>query len=192
MDFVCLFDENWDQVWIFITAIATVGLAIIGRRQLNDLNKTAKSDFLNKLKNEFFTKDSRALLILLETSSLYFNKETGIDNFGVFEIRISKELDKYLNQSFDPERKYYYTQEMDDFLLGHLEDAGLLLKTGRITIEDANQQFQYYVNTVYDNKQIQEYIQWAKEQAGDDDIYSGLKYIYEELNKHERKRQKNR
>ena len=82
-------------------------------------------------------------------------------------------------------RKYYYTQEVDDFLLGHLEDAGLLLETGRITIEDADQQFQYYVSTVFTNSQIQAYIKWAKEQAKDNNIYHNIKTLHDKLEEYE-------
>ena len=104
---------------------------------------------------------------------------------AIFKVKIPEILKAYLKNSININREYYTTQEVDDFLLGHLEDVGLLLENKIITIEDVDQQFQYYVKTVFENPQIENYVTWAKEQAEDDDIYSNLKALNEKLTKFE-------
>jgi hypothetical protein len=175
----CLYSFSWSNMWAFVTAGATVALAIIAYWQINGLNKTAREEFLHKLKEGFFTKDARDLITLIENDSLVFAEETKLKDFAIFKINISDTLKEYFKYSIDVDRQYYTTQEIDDFLLGHLEDAGLLLKNNVIGIKDAEQQFEYYVTLVYENKEIKRYIDWAR---GDDtDIYSNLKFLYEKL-----------
>jgi hypothetical protein len=181
--FCCCF--SWSDFWALLTALATIVLAYIAWKQIGDLKKTAKADFLHKLKEGFFTKEARDIVILLELDALLFESELKHKDFAVFKVNVPAKLKEYLKDSIDFDRQYYTTQEMDDFILGHLEDAGLLLKNKTIDIKDADQQFQYYTQLIFENKEIQKYIQWARKD--DNDIYSNLQYIFNELNKYEQK-----
>jgi len=187
----CLFLFTWSNLWAFITALATIVLACIAYVQIKDLNNTARQEFLHKLKEGFFTKETRDLITLIESKSLVFIKDKEIKNFGIFKVNVSEALKKYLKFSIDINREYYTTQEIDDFLLGHLEDAGLLLRKEFINKDDAYQQFEYYVSLVFKDKEIESYIGWAKKEDGSD-IYSNLKFIYKELKDHKDYTSKNK
>ena len=180
-----LFCFTWSNLWAFITATATVFLAGSAYIQIKELNATAHQEFLHKLKEGFFTKNARDLITLIENDALIFTQKTKIKDFAIFKIHISETLKEYLKFSIDANRQYYTTQEIDDFLLGHLEDAGLLLRRKFIKTKDADQQFEYYVSVVYENEEIKKYIDWAR--GDDSDIYSNLQFLYVELKKNEEK-----
>ena len=112
--------------------------------------------------------------MLLEKNYLKFEKEEGI-----FKNVAPKEFKEKFREIAFLQRAFYLTQELDDFLLGHFEDAALLENKGVIDLEDANQNFEYYLSTTLDNDEIKEYIKWAKED--DQDIYSNIEKLYNKL-----------
>ena len=183
----CLFNLSLNDTLTGLTTLSTIALAVIAYIQIKGLNKTARADFLNKLKEGFFTKESRQLITLIETNSLTFFEDTIHNDFAVFKVNIPEHLKEYLKYSIDIERKYYTTQEIDDLLLGHFEDAGLLLKNKIIDIKDANQQFEFYVNLIYKNKEIIKYIRWIRSDKNEKDTYSNFQFIYEELKEYKLK-----
>ncbi len=178
-----LFSLNWEPLWSFLTAVATLGLVWVGYFQLRKLIETNKNanaisqeKFLYKLKGDFFTKDARDLLILIEEEALFFNgDEKGV---GYFKIAIEDGTKEVLRDSLNINRKYYTTHEIDDFLLSPLEDVGLLLEKELIDVHDVTQNFEYYLNAIFSSSEIKAYIKWARDQAKDNDIYSKAEWAY--------------
>src|SRR6202035_4116347 len=83
------------------------------------------------------------------------------------------------------ERRYFTTNEINDFLLMHLEDLSLLYKQKIIKLKDVDQAFGYYIALLYSYKPIRDYIRWARIAAGDDDLYSGFESLAMKLAKGE-------
>jgi hypothetical protein len=68
--------------------------------------------------------------------------------------------------------------EVDDFL-GHFEDLGVLNEQTLIGLLMIYELFDYYIETCWENKEIQKYIkQQRSEIEGGVDIYDKFEYIY--------------
>ncbi len=178
---------NNDRVWIALTGIATLILALVAYIELNESNKTAKENkkinsqnFLEDLKRDFLTKDSREILILIESNQLRFEAIT--NTFSIFQRDTTLSSKQYFD-SISPDKKFYFSNEIDDYLLSHLEDLGKLYKKDLLTLEDIDQDFGYYIETCFQNPQIQKYIQWVRNTTKDSSIYDKLEFIYKELKK---------
>jgi hypothetical protein len=175
---------SWDCncFWAAITAIATIALVFVGCFQLQELNKTNREAFLQKLKNDFFTENERRLMFLIENGFLKFESiqinET--ESYHLFVAKIPDNYLPYLTDAALREKKYYMTQEVDDFLLQHFEDLGLLYKKGILKKYEIEQTFGYYLETCWKSEEIQKYLHFAR--GGDEDIYSKFKLICSVLN----------
>src|SRR5258708_5243520 len=58
--------------WTMVTGLTTVVLIWVAYRQLGGLAATSRSDFIFRLKIEFFTEKTRRLIFLIDTQSLRF------------------------------------------------------------------------------------------------------------------------
>jgi hypothetical protein len=189
---------SWDIIWASTTALATIGLFVTticlvfyGKQQLSALNKTNKEEFLHELKGDFFTSNGRELLVLIECNLLEFgltklNAEE--DELAFFEVTsIDDEKAKDTLKNILTGRTEFSSYEMDDFLLQHFEDLGLLYKKDIICITDVDQLFGYYVVLSFENCEIKKYIEWARQD--DKDIYSNFEYVYHKLKLYQSKNQ---
>ncbi len=179
-----------DIFWSATTAIFTLLLAAVAYFQLNESNRTEREktkieaeQFLQKLKSDFFTKDERDLMILLEMNALKFKvikNDSGYD-LAIFEKNIPSKFSEYTN-AISPSRGFYYSTEIDDFLLSHFEDLGKMNKEGLIDSYNIDQDFGYYISTCYENSAIKEYLEWIKSDKNDKDLYQNFDFIYKKLN----------
>ena len=172
MSILCILKS--EVFWVFITAVTTIALAYIAQNQLSINNKIASATFLNEFKDAFFTEQQRIFILLIENHWLFFDEKEGIFTSKVLEDY----RDKFPAIEF-LQRKYYLTQEFDDYLLGHFEDAALLEESKMITISDAEQHFGYYLSVALENDEIKKYVAWARQD--DLDIYSRTLALYEKL-----------
>jgi hypothetical protein len=175
-----LFSETF---WVFITAISTLVLAVFTPLQFKSLidenkcrNKINSATFLNNLKNAFFTEQERSLVLLIAKNELKFDVKNGI-----FINQLSDDFKRKFESILFLQRPFYLTQEIDDFLLQHFEDASLLEINGVITLYDVDQNFGYYLETCFDNEEIKKYIKWCRKD--DNDIYARLEELYNKLHK---------
>jgi hypothetical protein len=169
---------DWNLIWVFVTALATVLLAVVGWIQLSALAQTGKDTFLHDLKKDFFSPEERNLMFLMENKFIFFKKEPFGDKFpeiALFKVEMPNEIAKVTPVI----KEYYTTQEVDDFILQHFEDLGLLFEKKRLNLYQIDQSFGYYVTTVYENPEIVKYIEWARKD--DNDIYSKFEMLYNEL-----------
>jgi hypothetical protein len=161
------------------TALATVALILVAYKQLGDLGRTSKSDFIFRLKNQFFTKATRQLYFLVEQGLIRFVPEP-------MHFQVAADEGKYALafEELGIQKKIVTTYTIDDELLGPLEDVGLLLKAGTITQEQAYEVFYTYVRSCFENKAIKKYIAYLRVRPGDSDIYSGFEDLYKKLAKY--------
>ena len=62
------------NLWAFVTASFTVLLFGVALWQLRNLNKTSRAEFNYKLTGDFFTKEARPIVFLIENKWLNFHE----------------------------------------------------------------------------------------------------------------------
>ncbi len=160
-----------------VLAILTVILTLIAWRQLGAIAKTASADFLLKLKRDVYTKEARHVIHLLDNNWLSFKT---IENDAYFKINEEKVAKSQLDDSTKRElraKQGYSTYELDDLLLGHFEDLGLLEEKSILELEMVWEEFSTYIEIVWENREIQEYIKWARKT--DPTVYRKFQRLYD-------------
>jgi hypothetical protein len=166
--------------WAMLTAVTTVVLALIAYWQLGDLARTGKSDFLYKLKKDFFTDDARRLMFLIDNDLLEFCSEE-ISYFQILKPK-SPEAEIRLSE-LGITGSGVSTYLIDDVLLGPLEDVGFLLKRDLLSRDEVYEQFDSYVQACGDNDAIRAYLKFSRTGEGNEDVYDGFQYLYDQLEK---------
>jgi hypothetical protein len=170
-----------------LASIVTFALFAIAYLQLGGLARTASAEFVVKLKQDVFTREMRTLFQLVENEWLtlkgidednrYFSVETEkIDNSG-----LPGELKAALKS-----RLFYSEYEIDDLLLGHFEDIGLLVKKEVLAFDMVYEEFSYYIELVGRNVEIRKYM--ALQNTEDPTLYSNFLSIYEQCRRRTEKR----
>jgi hypothetical protein len=167
--------------WVMFTGVATVILIIVAWKQLGDLGRISKADFIYRLKNDFFTDETRRLIFLVEATLIKFVAEP-VAHF-VIEVPDQAAYGPRL-QELGVAEKSVSTYIIDDKLLGPLEDAGLLLDDGVITPRQAYEVFYTYTRSCAENSEIQKYIKWVRREPSDFDIYDQFLAFHEKLEKY--------
>jgi hypothetical protein len=158
-----------DVFWVMATALGTIALVFVAQKQLKDLARTSRSDFLYRLKKDFFTEKVSDFIFLLENDLLTFRPDP-IPTFDTIK-----------KHGVKPEKDSFTTNTIDDLLLGPLEDVGVLWKLGRLSLDEVYETFDYYVCLCVENKAIADYINSVKKEPGDEDIYDHLLLLYKKL-----------
>jgi hypothetical protein len=154
--------------WVMATAVLTLALVLVAWRQLRGLADTSRSEFLYKLKKDFFTEAETELMFLVENDLLVFNQ-------------LTPAFDTVEKNGIRPTKDAITTNVVDDVLLGPLEDVGLYWETNALSLNEVYEIFDYYVRSVVDNKAIREYIDWCRKEEDDGDTYDHLLTIYKKL-----------
>jgi hypothetical protein len=164
--------------WVMVTAIASAVLVVVAWSQLRSLAKTSRSDFLYKLKKDFFTDEARRLVFLFEQELLEFQpgdmpyfKIVARDQAGV-GARM-KELG-IGGHSIS-------TYAVDDALLGPMEDLGVLEELGLVNLREVYEVFVTYINICVESKSMRAYLDYCRRDPGDEDVYDNLLRLYERL-----------
>jgi hypothetical protein len=158
-----------DVFWVMATALLTLALVAVAQKQLKDLARTSRSDFLYRLKKDFFTAQVTEFIFYLENNLLTFSP-VPIPAFNT----VAK-------QGVTADKDGFTTNTIDDVLLGPLEDVGVLWKSGRLSLDEVYETFDYYVRLCVENKAIADYLSWVRKDAGDEDIYDHLLLLYKKL-----------
>ena len=171
------------------TAIATFSLVWVAEKQLQNLAKTADADFILKRSDKFFQPDTRVLLHLIEDSHLRFELSEPLGN-SYFEIdkekiaNLHKKIQKRLLK-----KGVYSVYEIDDLILGPLEDIASLEKNKLISFDLIYEVFSWYICRVWQNLDIRIYITAARvEKEGAGDLYQSLESLAERCAARERRR----
>jgi hypothetical protein len=168
-------------VWTAILAFITLILVVVAWYQLSSIRKTTRADYLKRLNDSFFTEETRNLLVLLFNSAIEFatlpikNKDNTLDIDELPYFRIDEVVLKQLTDSgliYLPSwRKGYNAFEIDDLLLGPLDDVGRFEKNGLLDISAAYRTFGYYVcELVGDNEAVKGYLKYKDSQGNYDDL----------------------
>lgn len=164
--------------WVMLGAAATVVLILVAYQQLSALSRTTKSDFLYKVKKDFFTKDARRLIFLIENDLLEFKRAP----IPYFEIQDGPEPGvQERSRELDITGLTVSTYLLDDVLLGPLEDIGILLRLGLVSLEETYEHFDTYVADCFENAAIRDYIHWCREGEENEDIWDGIEELHNRL-----------
>ena len=174
---------DWTCLWTFVSAIATVGLFIVAAVQLNKISKIAQADFIHRFTESFFRLECRNLLLLFDYGLLSFKtikvKDKEIPYFEVDQKMLAEF--SCIDQKTKEHLKSTYSEfDVDDCLLGYLEDIGNYRKERLINFRLADQVFGSYIEGLWEDKEVQKYIKWTKKSYGHE-IYSGFEGIYNEI-----------
>lgn len=153
-------------------------LAAVAYMQLSDLARTSRSDFLYKLKKDFVTEHARGLIFLIENELLEF-RSADIPYFQVARLGDAETQHRLGELGITSSNVSTYL--VDDVLLGPLEDVGLLLRNNMVSLDEAYEQFDSYVQICAEDKAIGEYLRLARDGEGNEDVYDGFQYLYERL-----------
>jgi hypothetical protein len=174
-------EKTWSDpaiFWTMATFVFTVALVWVAWKELGDLARTSRADFIFRLKNDFFTEDARRLLFMVEKNLLEF--EDG--EIPYFTIRnVDNPILSGRLEELGIKGSTVSTYVVDDALLGPFEDVALFLAENLITAKHAYEMFYTYVSFCAENEEIQKYIKSTRLKPGDSDIYSGFDALYKRL-----------
>ncbi len=175
-------------VGTFVLALVTFFLFRVAREQLTDLAKTSaleertnKADFIFRLGRTFFTLEARQLIFLIEEELITY-EEAAIPYFRIHKMEDADVKPRLAELRIS--HPTVSTYEVDDILLGPLEDVGIFKEAGLISLDDAYEEFDYYIRLCVDNDQIRRYIDDARTEPDDSDVYENLLELAEELKAH--------
>lgn len=157
--------------WLALTALLTGVLAAVAWVQLGSLAKSSRSDFLYRLKSDFFTPEARKLVFLIEEGLLHF-EDGKIPYFSIPRFE-DQEL-RHRLQELGVASRTVSTHLIDDVILGPLEDVAFYFSEGRITKAQIYAVFSYYIRICARSKAIEAYKIRCRRGAGDGDIYAGV------------------
>jgi hypothetical protein len=166
------------NLWAMVTAITTIALAWVAYKQLSDIGRTSKSEFLYKLKKDFFTDDTRRLIFLIENELLEF-RPAEIPYFHIVCSEDAEVRERLEELGITGSAVSVYL--VDDCLLGPLEDLGVLEERNLVSLDEVYEQFVTYVEICAESAAIGAYLRWSARDPDDDDVYDHFQRLYEKL-----------
>jgi hypothetical protein len=178
--------------WVMLTGLGTFVLALVtfllfkvAKKQLTDLAETSareertnKADFIFRLGRNFFTLEARQLIFLIEEELIAYENAS----IPYFKIEKMEEADvKARLEELHISHPTVSTYDVDDILLGPLEDVGIFKEAGLISLDDAYEEFDYYIQLCVDNDQIRKYIDDARSEPESSDVYENVLNLAVEL-----------
>jgi hypothetical protein len=162
-----------------VTLVVTLALLAVAYLQLSSVASTASADLIFKLKRDFFTDPVRILFQLVDHGWLTLRRGTkdlayfSVEMKDIDDSGLPAELKQTLKQ-----KPFYSEYEIDDVLLGHFEDMGMLVEKGVLAFDMVYEMFSYYIETVFENRQIEMYMNGQR--RGDPGLYANFERIYKE------------
>ena len=162
-----------------INGFLTLILIYVAWKELDSISNTSKADFLIKMKHDFFTKEARKIIHLIENGYIDFIDKERLNEsfFKVNENKIKESaLDEQIKQELT-EHLVFSIHEMGYLVLGHFEDIGIIEQGGSLSIEMVYEEFSRFLKFTWDNPEIQKYIRKQRQRKGAEDIYDKFEYI---------------
>ena len=181
---------DWIKISSFLSAIAALIIVVFTYLQIREFGNSTKADFTHRFKTDFFTEQSCTLMTLFDNDLLIFDTITnknGSNDFGYFRIDTTKTKELKIKFPSLFVKTNYSVYEIDNYLLNHFNDLGQFYKKGILDIDYIYNGFDYYVESIYENKQIKEFLKWVKTDESSKDTYDGIDFIYLELKDYRKK-----
>ncbi|MEI7749767.1 MAG: hypothetical protein WCJ25_02085 [Candidatus Moraniibacteriota bacterium] len=164
-----IFEDATANGTISRSAVWTSILVAVAYLQFRKANHISSADFIHRLKNDFFSKETREIFFLFEKDYLRYDEESEI-----FEV---VGIDDKTKAELGITRKFFTIYEVDDFILGDIYDLGLFEQKRIVDIDMVYEEFGYYIATVWENKAIRYYIKSQRQDPKHKDVYNKFDYI---------------
>jgi hypothetical protein len=180
-DLLCKTFRDPPSLWAMVAALATVVLLIVAWRQLRSLAKTSRSDFLYRLKSDFFVTEARQLSFLANEDLLKFHSEKDFPYFEILQRDETRVADRIRELGIEGDSVSIYL--IDDVLLGPMEDIAVFEKSKVIDLDDVYEVFETYLTICVTSSGLKEYIAWSREGEGNEDVWENLLNLHKKLQK---------
>jgi hypothetical protein len=169
---------NRSAVWTMISTVSTIVLLLVAYIQIHQVNETTSADFSNRFKNDLYTSENLQIISLFDDEVLVF--KTSTDNYAWFELdSLSyKELPN-VDQKTPVACKYDIFKI--DQLLQNFEDLSFYEAQGQIRLEYIYDAYAFYIEMLWENKEMKKYIKWERSQPHNGNSYINLENIYNRL-----------
>ena len=151
--------------WVMVGAVTTIILVVVAYWQLESLARTSRSDFLYRIKSDFFNDDARRLIFLAENKLLKFHSEGAIPFFEIVGREVPGNADRIRELGIEGDSVSMYL--IDDKLFGPMEDIGVLEKLRLVTLEEVYEVFVTYINICVESPGLKEYLGWSRKDTED-------------------------
>jgi len=167
-------------------AVFAAFLVWVAWEQLANLGKTSSADFIHRLNGDFFRAQTRALFDLLDAEALEFvhpqeHEAEGKEAWPYFRVnktRISQTTYPDDHAKRITRRESYSSWEIDEMLLGHLEDVGNLERRRIVDFSLVLVNFRWYIEFAWKNRHIQAYLQYQRTEYPEyPNLWPGFEYI---------------
>jgi len=176
--------------WLALTAIATVSLVVatialvwIG---LIPLVRSKKAELAERFREELLSPPAQTIFFLAAHGFLKFALYKRADGSEIPYFEIIKPTENImlerLSQIFGNQR-IVMTFEMDDRLLAPLDELAYYEKRGEIEFEDAYRIFADYIDVCWRNKELVEYVEWARKHLKPD-LYANMEELHKKIRDH--------
>lgn len=162
--------------WVFVTALGTIALVIVGYYQLAELVKTRKSQHADELHASFLTPRTRAILLLLQYHLLVF---VNVSQFAIEplpeQIVESSEVRRYLRV------RRISAFEIIRLILNPLEYIAYLVEVGQISLNQVVSLFGLDIRTVGSDEAIWRFILALRQEHNNPYLFSKFEKLYEQM-----------
>jgi hypothetical protein len=144
----------------WVTAVVAAGALWVAWIQLRAIRKTDSADFVHRLDRDFFTPEVAKFIQWLERNEFRF---------------VEQGDDSYFLDPFDKKVDIY---EVDFHLLNPLENLATLAEDGLVKLDLVYSFFDWYVEVVWENSAISNYVTWLRKQKNSWDCFTNLEALY--------------
>ena len=162
--------------WVFLTALATVALVIVGYYQLAELVRTRKSQHADELHAAFLTPGTHAILLLLQYHLLVF---VNVSQFAIESLPEELLESSEFKQYFEVRR--ISASEVIRLLLNPLENIAYLVSVGQISFSQVFSLFGLDIRIVGSDQAIRQLIQALRQQQNNPHLFSEFEKLYERI-----------
>ena len=172
----------WSQA---VLALTTCILLIVGFTQLNIVAETNKETFSWNFNRALFTEKNTRLLLLIDNDCL---KMEMLDADNPYFVVDMKKAEKYL-RVFDADKqgteaKKTYSGYEIEHLLDYFDELNKYEEKRLMDIRSIYVDNQYYIRTVWENKEIQKYINCTHGHKYCEGVNVGFEKLYKKIVKY--------
>ena len=183
-------ETDWNATGAMLSAIVTFCLFCVALWQLQKISTTSNADFIVRFNNSFFTPKTRLLVTLLSNSALAFKVLDITTQHGEKDRLPYLEIDLVVVEQLknsglikiEKWRKGFSALEVDDLILGHLDDVGRFLHQKLVEIDNVYHAFNYYVDELLaEGTPLREML----DDVDNDKCYDYVRYLTKEFSVYE-------
>ena len=159
-----------------LTALATVALVLVGYFQLAELVRTRKSEFVEKLHEDFSTPEERSVFSLIARGRLRF-RDTRVFDVITEETNIVDDIEFVIELAGERIR----TSEVARLILNPLEYLGYMERSRAVIFEQVVFLFGTTILIVGGNEEIWKYISQVRIRNENPALFREFEHLYRKI-----------